>query len=165
MLDLLLLIVKCPFNKIKILWWPTIALEKSFRLIYGNTHLNSRETVPLRMRNNKYIFRKSEWVQYDTPKSTKVGTYLQSYIHTYACTVACSITFHGRDLQEPDRGLFSLVYICVCVGGGKVPLPVRAAAADGPAAATSCLPVEGRTGRLWGSEILRGYPRCIRITE
>ena len=45
--DLLLLIVKCPFNKIKILWWPTKALEKSFWLIYSNSHLNSRETVPL----------------------------------------------------------------------------------------------------------------------
>ena len=47
MLDLLLLIVKCPFNKIKILWWAASALEKSFQVIYNNTHLNSRETVPL----------------------------------------------------------------------------------------------------------------------
>ena len=39
--------VKCPFNKIKILWWATIALEKSRRLIYININLNSCETVPL----------------------------------------------------------------------------------------------------------------------
>ena len=32
-LDLLLLILKCPFNKIKILYWAVKALEKSFRLI------------------------------------------------------------------------------------------------------------------------------------
>ena len=46
-LDLLLLIVKCPFDKITIYSWPMIALCKSFQLIYCNTHLNSHETVPL----------------------------------------------------------------------------------------------------------------------
>ena len=48
MLDLYLLIVKCPFNEIKILQWVTIDLKKTFQFIYySNTHLNSRETVPL----------------------------------------------------------------------------------------------------------------------
>ena len=47
MLNLFLLIVKCPFNKIKILGWVTLALEKSFQLINSDTHLNSRKTVPL----------------------------------------------------------------------------------------------------------------------
>ena len=42
--------MKKPFDKIKILWWQTIALEKSFPLIYSNTHLNSHETVPLKFR-------------------------------------------------------------------------------------------------------------------
>ena len=48
-LDLLLLIVKCecPFNKIKILLWATLDLEKSFRWKNTNSHLNSHETVPL----------------------------------------------------------------------------------------------------------------------
>ena len=36
-----------PFYKIKISWWPTIAHEKIFRLMYSKTHLNSHETVPL----------------------------------------------------------------------------------------------------------------------
>ena len=44
-LDLILLIVKCPMNKIKIFKWMTLALEKSFRLINSNTHLNSHEIV------------------------------------------------------------------------------------------------------------------------
>jgi len=35
-LDLLYFIVKCPFNKLKILGW----IEKSFRLMYSNAHLN-----------------------------------------------------------------------------------------------------------------------------
>ena len=48
MLDLLLLIVKCPFNKIKILQWTVKALEKSFKLMYRNTHLNSHERVPFK---------------------------------------------------------------------------------------------------------------------
>ena len=47
MLDLLLLIVKCPFNEMKILLLAALALEHIFRLIYSNTHLNSHETVPL----------------------------------------------------------------------------------------------------------------------
>ena len=47
MLDVLLLIVKCPFHKIQILWWATSALEL---LIDSNIHLNFRETFPL---NNK----------------------------------------------------------------------------------------------------------------
>ena len=47
MSDLLLLIVKCAFNKIQILQWMIKVLEKSFRLIYNNTHLNSCERVPL----------------------------------------------------------------------------------------------------------------------
>ena len=36
-----------PFNKIKTLWWTTIALEKSFQLMYSNTHLKFHETIPL----------------------------------------------------------------------------------------------------------------------
>jgi len=39
---------KCPFNRIQILRWATLALEKSFRLIYRNTHLGSRDAVPLK---------------------------------------------------------------------------------------------------------------------
>jgi len=39
--------------KSKILWWATIALEKSFWYICSNTHLNSRETVHLKL---QYIF-------------------------------------------------------------------------------------------------------------
>jgi len=39
--------VKCPLNKIKILCWRTLPLEKSFQFICSNTHLNSRETVTL----------------------------------------------------------------------------------------------------------------------
>ena len=46
--NLRLLILKCPFNKIKIVCWALKALEKSFRLIYSNTRLNICETVPLR---------------------------------------------------------------------------------------------------------------------
>jgi len=34
-------------NKIKILWWASPALEKSFWLICSKSHLNCRETVPL----------------------------------------------------------------------------------------------------------------------
>ena len=50
MLDLLWLIVKCPFNKIKILRLATIAFEKSFLSIDKNQYppYNSREQkVPL----------------------------------------------------------------------------------------------------------------------
>ena len=43
------LIVKCPYNKVKILWWATFVIEKSLLLIYINAHLNSSETVPLKV--------------------------------------------------------------------------------------------------------------------
>ena len=36
-----------PFNKVKILCDAMIGLEKSFPLIYSNTHLITRETLPL----------------------------------------------------------------------------------------------------------------------
>jgi len=48
MLDLLLLIVKCPFNKVKILMGDR-ALVKIFRLIYRNTHLDAHEAVPIKI--------------------------------------------------------------------------------------------------------------------
>ncbi len=40
-------IANCPFNKMKILSEATIGLEKSFRMMYSNIGLISRETVPL----------------------------------------------------------------------------------------------------------------------
>ena len=55
-LDCFLLILKWPFNKIKILWFATTALKESFRLIFSNTHLYSRETVPLRPPPSPYIY-------------------------------------------------------------------------------------------------------------
>ena len=42
--------MKYPFNKIKILWWATIALERSFWLIYSNTHLKGTVSRELRHR-------------------------------------------------------------------------------------------------------------------
>ena len=41
------MIVKCPFNKIKILCEAMIGLEKSFQIMYSNIGLNSRESVLL----------------------------------------------------------------------------------------------------------------------
>ena len=35
-----------------------IALEKSFRLLYCNTHLNSRETVPLKGLSREMFFKR-----------------------------------------------------------------------------------------------------------
>jgi len=43
-------IVKCPFNKIKVWREASNAMEKSYRLIKNNTHLRIRETVPLKGR-------------------------------------------------------------------------------------------------------------------
>ena len=56
-LYLLLLIVKFPFNKIKIIRWATIALEKRAfdSYMYSNPHLNSRETVPLIFVENIFL--------------------------------------------------------------------------------------------------------------
>ena len=47
-------IANCPFTKMKILSKATIGLEKSFRMMYSNIGLNSRETVLLRV----YFFNK-----------------------------------------------------------------------------------------------------------
>ena len=45
---LFLLIVNWPFKKVKMLSEAMIGLEKSFLLIYSNTHLRTRETLPLK---------------------------------------------------------------------------------------------------------------------
>ena len=58
---------KCPFNRVKTLWWPFLALEKRCRLIYGCNHLSFHATVPLKL--NYYLFlsgdfhlyKKSNW--------------------------------------------------------------------------------------------------------
>ena len=42
-------IANCPFNKIKILSEATTGLEKSFRLMYSNTRLRIRETLPFKI--------------------------------------------------------------------------------------------------------------------
>ena len=47
-------IANCPFNKIKILSEATIGLEKSYRMMYSNIGLNSRETVPLSRQNKQF---------------------------------------------------------------------------------------------------------------
>jgi len=47
--DSLLLILKCPFKEINILWEAMIGLEKSFQSTYSNTHLRIRETLPLKL--------------------------------------------------------------------------------------------------------------------
>ena len=44
-----MIIVKCPFNKRKILCEAMIGLEKSFRMMYSNIGLNFPETVPLKI--------------------------------------------------------------------------------------------------------------------
>ena len=64
--ELIFKIVKCPCNKIKNLWWASPALQKSFQLIYSNTHLNSRETVPLNCKsylttNVKVLHKRHKW--------------------------------------------------------------------------------------------------------
>ena len=58
-----LLIVNCPFNKMQILCEATIGLEKSFKMMYSNLCLNSRETVPLRGRCNeiRFDYQSSDW--------------------------------------------------------------------------------------------------------
>ena len=43
-----LLIMNWPFKKVKILCEAMIGLEKSFWMIYSNTHLRTRETLPLK---------------------------------------------------------------------------------------------------------------------
>ena len=45
---------KCPFNKIKILWWASPALEKSYQLIDKNNHISFPETVPLKDTDSIY---------------------------------------------------------------------------------------------------------------
>ena len=48
-------IANCPFNKIKILCAAMKGLEKSFRMMYSNLCLNSRETVPLKGHFHKFV--------------------------------------------------------------------------------------------------------------
>ena len=95
-LDPLLLIVKCPFNKIKIF---VMALEKSFRLIYSNTHLNSRETVPLTFCNrasslcNTFVFLPTSSPRCFISKTTG-DTYIQYYkIKLQMCLVLCRYAY------------------------------------------------------------------------
>jgi len=56
MLVLLMLIVKCPFYKIKIWWCVSTALKKGYRLIYRNTQIDSPDTVPLKGQGHEILF-------------------------------------------------------------------------------------------------------------
>ena len=91
-----LLIVKCSFNKIKILCEAMRVPEKSFRLSYSNTHLRICETLPF-----KYNFLTAAFLK--KPHSCDGCTYV-------AVDILCTYTYSMSEWGLED--LTHAIYVC-----------------------------------------------------
>ena len=99
-----MLIANCTFNKMQILCEAMIGLEKSFWMIYSNTHLRTRETLPLKWTRHRF-----RWVHHPSADARDQERCSLSQNEYTACTTGLSSTqnknssssyWHGEQAKQ-----------------------------------------------------------------